>query len=409
MEIDFDKLKNKEYPKDLEDYYTEVKLSNESRAKTNLKYEYDEIHNILRVDKNRDVLFKLKKSINFPEDVKTKQDVDQYIYNSQTCISLDYDKSVAIIDGIEIPLENFVLDKTGESGKFEYKLCPVEFDENDFIKWTLKYKISEKEINLVRVANSKSAYTKKYEYLSQHLRVTIFISKTDDIKITVGTRFEDKVNLELLLESLAIQIAFLEKELSINGVELSKIDSSTKPGDEEKIIRIKEMFNFWHNVRLLEKELKTEFIIELPLDDETLQNLEKLIISFVYREVYRETYKINNINLKFNSIDEMYSSIDEIKKNGNSSIHWREPQDYNILGSTLNIYKYFGAFNFEVYSIIPDEETTTLQIKLKEKNDDKMIIVSKFILENEVIQNLSQVDTPKYWMEYRDRIKSSNL
>ncbi|WHI65220.1 hypothetical protein [Mammaliicoccus lentus] len=249
---------------------------------------------------------------------------------------------------------------------------------------------------------------KKYEYLSQHLRVTIFISKTDDIKITVGTRFEDKVNLELLLESLAIQIAFLEKELSINGVELSKIDSSTKPGDEEKIIRIKEMFNFWHNVRLLEKELKTEFIIELPLDDETLQNLEKLIISFVYREVYRETYKINNINLKFNSIDEMYSSIDEIKKNGNSSIHWREPQDYNILGSTLNIYKYFGAFNFEVYSIIPDEETISLKIKLKEKNNNRMIIVSKFILENEIIENLYNKDTPKFWIEYRDRIKSSN-
>ena len=32
----------------------------------------------------------------------------------------------------------------------------------------------------------------------------------------------------------------------------------------------------------------------------------------------------------------------------------------------------------------------------------------KFILENEIIENRYNKDTPKFWIEYRDRIKSSN-
>lgn len=407
MEIDFNKLKIKEYPRDLEDYYTRMKLSDEVQLKTNLKYEYDEKNNILRVDKNRDVLFKLKKSIKFPDDVKTKKDIDQFLYNSQTCISLDYNKSVALIDGVEIPIENLVLNPSGESGQFEYKLCPAEFNENDFIKWTLHYNNKEKEINLLRVANSESAFTKKYECISEPLKVTVYITKSDDINITVGTQFEGKVTLESLLESLNIQIGFLEKQLSINGVPLSRLDKSVKPGTDEKLIRIKETFNFWNNVSILQEKLKTKFIIEFPLDIVTIQTLEQLIISFVFQEIYREIYKINNIKLKFNNINEMYKSIEEIEKNEDTSIHWRESQEFNILGTTVNIYKYFGAFNFEVYSIISEEESASLKIYLKENTDENLVIVSKYILENEAIESVYKTNIPKYWVEYRDRIKSS--
>ncbi|MCI2954773.1 abortive infection system toxin AbiGii family protein [Staphylococcus caprae] len=406
MEIDFSKLKKKEYPKHLEDYYTRTKLNDEVLSKTNLKYTYDEEKDILELAKNREILFKFKQKINLPEDVEKKEDIDQFLFNSQTCISLDYDKSIAVIEGVEIPIKDMILNLSGESGQFEYKICPARFDEDDFIRWTLQYNDKIKEVKLTRVANNDSAFTKKYEYISRPLKITVHLTKLNDIHISVSTQFQGETTLESLLESLTIQIAFLEKKLGINGVPLSRLDSDTKVGNAEKLIRMNEILNFWSKVSLLQGKLNVKFYIDFPLDDETMQNLEKLIISFVLEEVYRENYKINNIKLNFDSIDELYNNIKKIKNDEKSSIHWREPQELCILGTKVNIYKYFGVFNYHIYSIIPDEETKSLNIYIKETNEDKMVIVSKFVLENEAIENVLKTAIPKYWVEYRDRMKS---
>ncbi|WP_440867183.1 abortive infection system toxin AbiGii family protein [Staphylococcus shinii] len=409
MEIDFNKLKKKEYPKYLEDYYTRTKLSDEVLSKTNLKYIYDEKNDILELAKNREILFKFKQKINLPDDVEKKEDIDQFLFNSQTCISLDYDKSVVIIEGVEIPIKDMILNLSGESGQFEYKIFPAKFDENDFIRWTLQYDDKVKEVELIRVANNDSAFTKKYEYISHPLKITVYLTKSNDIHISVSTQFQGETTLESLLESLTIQIAFLEKKLGINGVPLSRLDSDKKIGNEEKIIRMNENFNFWSKVSLLQEKLGVKFYIDFPLDDETMQILEKLIISYILEEVYRENYKINTIKLKFDSIEEMYNNIEKIKNDEKSSVHWRETQDLCILGINVNIYKYFGVFNYHIYSIIPDEETKSLKIYIKESDDEKMVIVSKFVLENEAIENVHKTEVPRYWIEFRDRIKSSEL
>ena len=111
--------------------------------------------------------------------------------------------------------------------------------------------------------------------------------------------------------------------MGINGVPLSRLDSDKKIGNEEKIIRMNENFNFWSKVSLLQEKLGVKFYIDFPLDDETMQILEKLIISYILEEVYRENYKINTIKLKFDSIEEMYNNIEKIKNDEKSSFHWR--------------------------------------------------------------------------------------
>lgn len=406
MEIDFNKLKKKEYPEYLEKYYSNIKLSEDVLSETNLKYVYDKEKDVLNLAQGKEVLFKFKKKINFPEDVKSSDDIDQFLFNSQTVISLDYDKSVAVIEDVEIPLEDLFLNLSGESGQFEYVISPSNFDKKDIIKRTLQFDNNQKDIDLVRVANSESAYTKKYEYNSHPLKITVYLTKSNEISISVSTQFDGDTILELLLESLNIQIAFLKKDLHINGVPLYKMDSDNKSGNEEKLIRMNESFNFWKNVSRLQEKLNLQFNIKFPLDDETMQTLEKLIISFVFEKVYRETYKINTINLKFKNIEEMHNNIEEIKINDSSAVHWRESHEICILGVTTNIYQYFGVSNFHVNSIKTDDETISVKLIIKEKNDEKMVVVSKFMLENEVIENVLKSNIPKYWVEFRDKIKS---
>lgn len=406
MEIDFNKLKKREYPEYLEKYYSNIKLSEDVLSETNLKYVYDKEKDVLNLAQGKEVLFKFKKKINFPEDVKSSDDIDQFLFNSQTVISLDYDKSVAVIEDVEIPLEDLFLNLSGESGQFEYVISPSNFDKKDIIKWTLQFDNNKKDIDLVRVANNESAYTKKYEYNSHPLKITVYLTKSNEISISVSTQFDGDTILELLLESLNIQIAFLKKDLHINGVPLYKMDSDNKSGNEEKLIRMNESLNFWKNVSRLQEKLNLQFNIKFPLDDETMQTLEKLIISFVFEKVYRETYKINTINLKFKNIEEMHNNIEEIKINDSSAVHWRESHEICILDVTTNIYQYFGVSNFHVNSIKTDDETISVKLIIKEKNDEKMVVVSKFMLENEVIENVLKSNIPKYWVEFRDKIKS---
>lgn len=409
MKIDFNKIENSPYPKELEDYFSSKYLKKLGIETDKIRYKYQKDYDLLSLEQFQKLKINFKKDLTIPKDVNDPKDFHEYLFNSQTTIDLSDNKTTVIIDNVEIPIEYFNLDRNGKSDSFKYELSPSRFDNTDYIIWELQTKNNSKEITLKR-AKHNSAYIKKYEFINFPLKVSLFINKNNDISVNIATildHHDTHTTVSSILEALDIQIAFYKKELLINNIKISKIAPSEEFGSKKTKSEIQGKYNYWSKVKKLEDKLNSCFKIHFPLKSNDIILLDKMIISLVLDKSFRESYNITNINLKFNNIKEAEEFKNSLKNGAKALISWRESEKINLFNINCSIYKFYYISNFYVDSIkIKEDPNVEITISVREIENEKMVVVSKYILESETEVIVNQSCTPKYLIEFQKQLLS---
>lgn len=409
MKIDFNKIEKSPYPKELEEYFSSKYLKKLGVKTDSIRYKYQKDYDLLSLEQFQKLKVNFKNDLAIPEDVKNSNDFYEYLFNSQTTVALSTNKTTVIIDDVEIPIKYFNIDKNGNIDSFKYDLSPSQFDDADYISWKLQTKNNCKEIKLKRTKHN-SAYIKKYEYVNFPLKVNLFINKNNDISINIATvlnQHDRHTTVSSILEALDIQIAFYKKELLINNTKISKIAPNKNFGSQKVKTKIQENYNYWSKVKKMEYKLNSSLKIKFPLKSKDIILLDKMIVSLVLDKPFRESYNITNINLSFNKVNEAEDFKESLKKGSKALISWRETEKINLFDMNYSLYKFYYISNFYVESIeIKEDPNVEMTISVREIENKKMIVVSKYILENETEIIINQSMTPKYLIEFQKQLLS---
>lgn len=408
MNINFNKIENANYPNELEQLYSSKYAEDLGIDKSVMNYKYQKDDDLLTLENFQKLKVKFKKDLNLPDDVETPRDFEAYLFNSQTTLDLSDNKTTIFIDGVEIPIEYFHIDKNGNTNITKFSLLPRSFDDNDYIEWELKTKNSCKQIKLVRKPY-KSAHIKKYECVDFPLKVNLFIDK-NNISINIATILENHdthTTVQALLEAFDIQLAFFKKNLLINNVKVSRLYPNGVIGSQKVKKEIRERYNYWYKVQKLERILDLSLKLYFPLTTSDIVLLDKLLISFIFDKSFREPYNISSINLDFNDIDEAEKFKNDLKKGSKALIAWREIEKITAFNMNLPLYKFYSISNFYVDSIkIKEEPTVKMTINVRELESEKMIVTSKYTLDSETEVTIDQSKTPKYYVDFNNQLLS---
>ncbi|OFU78962.1 MULTISPECIES: abortive infection system toxin AbiGii family protein [Staphylococcus] len=407
MKINFEK--NNKYPEKLEEYYSDELLEELLRRETNARYKYDSTMDKLKLTSDHDMTFNINiPKSNLPDDVNNINDLDNYLYNSQSEIKLDEVNNKAFIEGHQIYLHQLVINKNGKPEDYELIIAPSPFDKNDVVDWKLSYDGKEKNIILKRVPNKKSAYTKKYGYDKDGLQIELFIKKND---ISLAMRTNEEKNTQTcvshILDTYAIQYAFLTKVLLINGINLNKYKKDEHEYNQDKVLTVLKRKNFWMKVKKIENLLGVKFNVLLPITNEQNEILDKLIVSLLFNESIREQGSITSVELNFSNNKELEEMKNKLKnEKGISTFAWKEKKQIELFKQTLNLFQFFSTSNIKIKEF-EELNDNTLKIFIKERNDDGMIVSSKFYLMNDN-EDIKIDQKAKYLQEYWEKIYSNS-
>ncbi|MEN1895629.1 abortive infection system toxin AbiGii family protein [Staphylococcus nepalensis] len=406
MKINFDKKAL--YPNELEEYFSTKKLKELGVENENLYYKYSNTNDSLILKGFKNFKIQYKGSLNLPKDVKNGEDFEKYLFNSQKSIALSEDKTKVIIDNVEIPSHYFSLEKDGNFRKTNSYLIPSPFKEEDRINWNLKYNHKTKNVTLRRKPHH-SAHTRKYEYENSILKITFLINKDNDINIKFSMQLEDNITPVTpteILEALSIQIGFFDKFLSINNVKISEIVLNQELTSKENKIRIKESYNYWKKVEILEKEMKANFNICFPIKPEQVKLLHQLIVSIVLNKPYRESYIIPRLKLKFNNLDKAQNFEKQLKSNNQSSIMWKENEIIELFNKKYEVITFYSIANYRVGTTkIKKTQPIEVILNFNKKDNKEMIVVNKFNLSHKEQDNMEDINknitSIKYLTEFK--------
>ncbi|RIN40147.1 hypothetical protein BU043_10885 [Staphylococcus simulans] len=405
MKINFN---NDMYPKKLEKYYSKVLLDEALREKANLRYEYDPVIDKLRLETNKDIIIKVNiPKSKLPSDVKTQNDFDIYLYNSQSEIKLDKVENKAFIEGHEIHLDQLVISKEGEFEDNKISIVPMPFDKQDIIQWELDFYGEQKSIILKRAPNKKSAYTKKYVYKSSNFEVNLYIDKYYmSLIIDVVEKNKKQIFVSEIIEAYSIQHAFLNGKLLINGINLSQYKEN-KNENKNKLIEISKRKSFWEKVSELEHKLNVKFKIRLPISNEENIILDKLIVSLLFKESVREQGNITSVKLRITNDEERNKMKRQLQNEEDiSTFAWKEVENFELFNEEINLFKFFATSNIRVKEV-EELKDSTLKVFVKARNDDGMIVSSKFYLMNDN-EDIKIDQKAKYLQEYWEKIYSNS-
>lgn len=409
MKINFDKKAL--YPNELEKYFSTKKLKELGVENENLYYKYSNTSDSLILKGFKNLKIQYKGRLNLPKDVKNGYDFEKYLFNSQKSIALSEDKTNVIIDNVEIPSDYFSLAKDGKFRKTNSYLTPSPFKEDDSINWNLKYNHDHKNVTLRRKPHH-SAHTRKYEFESSILKITFLINKDDNININFSIQLEENttpVTPKEILDALSIQISFFDKSLLINNVKVSDIVSNQELTSKENKIRIKESYNYWKKVQILEKEMKTKFNIYFPIKPEQVKLLHQLIVSIVLNKPYRESYIIPRLNLKFNDLEGAQNFEKKLKNNNKSSIMWTEIETIDLFNKKYEVIIFYSITNYRVANIkTKEKQPIEITLNFNKKDNEEMIVVNKFNLSHKEQDNMEDINknmsSIKYLTEFQRQL-----
>lgn len=409
MELNFNDDK-KIFPKELQEYYSKKKLGDINMDDTDLKYSYDQETELLTLGNEREeVIFKfLKNKTEFPKDVQTTNDLNHYLYNSQKIVEVDSNDVIIRIGNKNVPMNYWKLDKKGRQIDSKLFFKAPEFSKRDFIKWKLKTDNQNISIKLKRVSNEHSAYIKKYLYFNKGLKITLYLSPKDKVDITIGTEFKEKLTTKDIINALDIQLSFFNNSIIINDIDMKKYPFKFNDIDfEDKYLKIKNSYNFWNKVIEVEKYLKLNFKVKFPIDNKTNILLDKLIISFVFNEEFRENIVISNAKFKVASENDIQDAINEFKDDSILGVAWIEEEKVNLFNKKITLTKYFRLTNYNIRNIQTDKSNLTIKFEF-DKNEDT-IVSSKYILDKDIEFDLNGnvAKEFKYIPQYKDRIISN--
>lgn len=408
MNINFNKIENANYPNELEQHYSSKHAKELGIDQNIIHYKHQKDYDLLSLEQFEKLKVQFNQDLSLPDDVQTPRDFEAYLFNSQTTVDLSDNKTTIFIDGVEIPIEYFHIDRDGKPNITKYELFPLPFADNDYIEWELKTKNSCKQIKLERVRYN-SAHIKKYQSIDFPLKVNLFIDEKN-IRINIATILENHdthTTVQSLLEALDIQLAFFKKNLLINNVKVSTLYPNGVIGSQKVKKEIRERYNYWYKVQKLERILDLSLKLYFPLKSNDIVLLDKMLVSFIFDKSFREPYNITNIKLNFNNIKEAQDFANDLKEGSKALISWREPEKINVFNINLSLYKFYYISNFYVDSIkIKEEPTVTMTINVRELENDKMIVASKYILNSETEVTISHSQTPQYLVEFREQLLS---
>lgn len=409
MKINFDKKAL--YPNELEEYFSTKKLKELGVENENFYYKYSNTSDTLILKGFKNLKIQYKGRLNLPKDVKNGNDFEKYLFNSQKSIALSEDKTKVIIDNVEIPSDYFSLAKDGKFRKTNSYLTPSPFKEDDSINWNLKYNHNHKNVTLRRKPHH-SAYTRKYEFENSILKITFLINKDDNININFSIQLEENttpVTPKEILDALSIQISFFDKSLLINNVKVSDIVSNQELTSKENKIRIKESYNYWKKVQILEKEMKAKFNIYFPIKPEQVKLLHQLIVSIVLNKPYKDSYIIPRLNLKFNNLEGAQIFEKKLKKNNKSSIMWTEIETIDLFNKKYEVIIFYSITNYRVANIkTKEKQPIEIILNFNKKDNEEMIVVNKFNLSHKEQDNMEDINknisSIKYLTEFQRQL-----
>lgn len=306
-------------------------------------------------------------------NLKSINEFEEYLYNSQEIVEINTDK--VYIDGKEVSVNDIIKEPfsqgVGNAKMFikapepEPQIITLLCSEISKVM-TFKRKPS-KDINIIIVESiDKGPLILKY----------IIDSKKKRFKVNFKIDSSKAENIDQVIEALTFYKYFVSGELFLDKFRINE------KGEDIEIEAAKESLKFWEKVKAISKKLAVEFKPVDPVRVVDFETVKKLYISLIENLAYKEFLNINSFILTSSIKEEIAKLLD--KKN--SSFIYIKSKEIEILNEKFNVWILEIWLEFEVNDVKEEVlgENYKYEIFITPKQDKGIVRIQKiFLLEEE--------------------------